>query len=750
MRQPTSGGGWQAIRYTLRKAQEVGPVRFYKAMRSNNACKTCALGMGGQLGGMTNEARRFPEVCKKSFQAMAADMQGRIEPRFFQTYSREQLKGLSPRELEYCGRIADPLIAGPGDTHYRVISWPTAYEHIAKAMGETDPQRMFLYTSGRSSNEAGLLINLLARSYGTNHISNCSYYCHQASGVGLYDSLGTGTSTVSLEDVDKCDTLFLIGGNPASNHPRLLTLLKELRKRGGRVIVINPVKEVGLVNFKVPSDIVSMFLGSEIASTYVQPTIGGDVALMVGIAKALVERGAVDQAYIENSTEGYEAVRAYVSSTAWEEIEAASGVSRAEIEGVATEYARSERAIFSWTMGITHHAHGVENVQWIVNLALMRGMIGREGAGVMPIRGHSNVQGLGSIGVTPALRQAVLERIEAIGIHPPKWAGYDTMAAMEAAGRGEMDFSLCLGGNLYGANPDSTFAGEALGKVKTVVYMSTTLNNGHAHGLGQTTLILPVLVRDEEAQSTTQESMFNYVRLSDGGPRRHEGPLSEVEVLAEIAHRVLGSDGPLDWQKLKDHDEIRKLIARVIPGFEQTETIGQTKREFSIPGRVMHESRFPREGGRAAFRSHPIPVLPSLGADQLRLMTVRSEGQFNSVVYEEKDIYRGQERRDVVLMNPRDMSRMGFVSDQPVQVTSEAGSLGPVLARPFDIAVGCALMYYPEANVLVPRAVDPRSKTPAFKSVVVAVSAARRPLRVLDQMDPEAVPASKGSLKACG
>lgn len=749
MRQPTSGGGWQAIRYTLRKAQEVGPVRFYRAMRSNNACKTCALGMGGQLGGMTNEARRFPEVCKKSFQAMAADMQGRIEQRFWATYSLDQLKGLSPRELEYCGRIADPVIAGPNDTHYRPISWEEAFTHIAGALKKTPPKRTFLYTSGRSSNEAGLLIHLLARCYGTNHISNCSYYCHQASGVGLYDSLGTGTSTVSLEDVDKCDTLFLIGGNPASNHPRLLTLLKELRKRGGRVIVINPVKEIGLVNFKVPSDIVSMFLGSEIASTYLQPTIGGDVALMVGMAKALVERGAVDQAYIDSSTEGYAAIVAYVQGVAWTEIESASGVSRAEIEGVATEYIRSERAIFSWTMGITHHAHGVENVQWIVNLALMRGMIGREGAGVMPIRGHSNVQGLGSIGVTPGIRQAALERLESIGIHPPKWAGYDTMAAMEAAGRGEMDFSLCLGGNLYGANPDSNFAGEALGKVETVVYMSTTLNNGHAHGRGKTTLILPVLVRDEEPQSTTQESMFNYVRLSDGGPRRHEGPLSEVEVLAEIAHRVLGDHGPLDWPKLKNHDEIRKLIARLIPGFEQTDTIGQTKREFSIPGRVIHEAKFPREGGRAAFRAHPIPILPVLGANQLRLMTVRSEGQFNSVVYEEKDIYRGQERRDVILMNPADIEAFGLKVDQGVVVKSEAGVMPQVLARSFDIARGCALMYYPEANILVPRAVDPRSKTPAFKSVVVTVTAGRRPLQALNQLDPEVVPATKGSLKAC-
>jgi anaerobic selenocysteine-containing dehydrogenase len=367
----------------------------------------------------------------------------------------------------------------------------------------------------------------------------------------------------------------------------------------------------------------------------------------------------------------------------------------------------------------------------------------------MPIRGHSNVQGLGSIGVSPKLRQAVLDRLESLGIHPPKWTGYDTMAAMEASGRGEMDFLLCLGGNLYGANPDSTFAGEALGKLDTVVYLSTTLNTGHAHGLGKTTLILPVLARDEEPQSTTQESMFNYVRLSDGGPRRHEGPRSEVEILADVAHRVLGEGGPLDWPKLKDHDEIRRLIARLIPGFEQTETIGQTKREFHIPGRILHEGKFPRPNGRAAFRAHPIPAAAPLAANQLRLMTVRSEGQFNSVVYEEADIYRGQERRDVILMHPDDIQRLGLAVDQRVTVSSEAGTMPPVLVRDYDIAKGCALMYYPEANALVPRAVDPRSKTPAFKSVIVTVEPTTGTVPEPEQLDASAVPATKGTLKAC-
>lgn len=721
MRKLKSGGGWQALKYSLKYSKEVGGLRMWKAMTSHNACKTCALGMGGQMGGMTNEARRFPEVCKKSFQAMASDMRGKIESRFWETYSISQLQELTPRELEMSGRLTEPVIAEPGDTHYRVISWDEAYERIAGVLKKTAPERMFLYCSGRSSNEAGFLLNLFARDFGTNHISNCSFYCHQASGVGLGDSLGTRTATVSLDDVEHCDTLFLIGGNPASNHPRMMTLLMKLRHRGGKVVVINPAKELGLQNFKVPSNVSSMLFGTDIASSYLQLSIGGDIAVLAGIAKVLVERGQIDRQYLSEFTDGCEALQSYVTGLTWDEIEQGGGVSRAEIEAVADVYAASERAIFAWTMGITHHVHGVQNVQWIVNLALLRGMIGKPGAGVMPIRGHSNVQGMGSVGVSPKLKAAALERLESIGVKMPAFEGYDTLAAMEASHRGEMEFCLCLGGNLYGANPDATYAGESLSKLDTLVYMNTTLNTGHAHGLGKTTIILPVLARDEEKQSTTQESMFNYVRLSDGGIERYAGPRSESEILAEIAYRVIPEGGPLDWQNLNDHEAIRKLIARLVPGFEQLETIGQTKREFEIPGRVLHAPKFHTPTGKASIQAHPIPVFASLADDELRLMTVRSEGQFNTVVYEEQDLYRNQERRDVILMNAEDIARMGLTLDQRVDVSNEIGTMQGILVREFDISKGAAMMYYPESNVLVSREVDPRSKTPAFKAVTVRI-----------------------------
>lgn len=753
MRQAKSGGGWQAIRYSLRTALKVGPLRFWRAMHAKNACKTCAFGMGGQLGGMRNEAGSFPEVCKKSMQAMAADMRGRIEPRLFETYSIEQFQGFSPREMEAFGRLVDPVVARPGDSHFRPISWDDALDLVAARLEGTEPQRAFFYASGRSSSEAGFLLQLFARAYGTNHVNNCSYYCHQASGAGLRDSIGSPTGTIDLDDLEKCDLFFLIGGNPASNHPRLMTMLMKLRRRGGRVIVVNPARETGLVNFRVPSNVKSMLFGDQIASLYLQPTIGGDIALFVGIAKRLIELGAVERAYIDAFTEGFSELRAYAENLSWSEIEKASGLKRDDVEAVADEYARSNRTIFSWAMGITHHEHGTENVQWIANLALMRGMVGKEGAGLMPIRGHSNVQGMGSVGVTPAMTKAAVEGLQSLGYQAPAFQGYDTMAAMLAAGRGEMAFGLCLGGNLFGANPDAAFSARALGNLETLVYLSTSLNTGHAHGLGKTTLILPVQARDEESQSTTQESMFSYVRLSDGGPQRFEGPRSETSILAAIANRALadgddGGDGGLHWDKLGDHDEIRRLIALLVPNLKAIESIGSTKREFSIPGRILHEPKFATPTGRAAFRAHPLPEQASLGVMQLRLMTIRSEGQFNTVVYDEQDTYRGQERRDVILMNPADISRLGLTPDEAVTVRSETGGMRNILVREFAIARGCAAMYYPEANALVSKEVDPRSKTPAFKSVVVTLERSGG-AGVVRRSEVASASVERGSMKAC-
>ncbi len=717
-----AGGGWKAIFYSLRLARRVGPFKMWAAMRSKNACKTCAVGMGGQLGGMVNEAGYFPEVCKKSFQAMASDLQGGIRPDFWQKFSIHQLRAMTPRQLEYSGRITEPVYLAPGAEHYEPISWDAALDKLASQLQSAGPQRSFFYASGRSSNEAGFLLQMLARLFGTNYVNNCSYYCHQASGVGLGMSIGTGAGTVRLEDLSSADLYILIGANPSSNHPRLMKELMHLRRRGGKVIVINPLKELGLQKFRVPSDVRSLLFGTEIASDYIQPHIGGDLALLSGVAKQMLEQSSYDKNFVEQHTEGFSQFVEHVTAMTWDEIVAKSGVDRATINRLTEQYVAAKNVVIGWCMGITHHLHGTNSVQMIANVALLRGMVGRRGAGLMPIRGHSNVQGLGTVGVAPALKQALLERFEQrLGVPVPKSPGYDTMACMAAAQRGEMDTALCLGGNLYGSNPDSKYALEAFGKLKSVVYLSTTLNTGHAWGTANETLILPVLPRDEEPQVTTQESMFSFVRVSDGGEARFNGPRSEVSILAALGRKLLAGNQTLDWQKLESHSAIRDLIAELIPGYESLKGIETSKQEFHVPGRAIDNYQFPTPTGRAKFFAVPMPQTPELASQQLRLMTLRSEGQFNSVVYDEEDIYRGQERRDVILMNRDDMRRMGLKVDDKVHIRSDCGQMRYILVREFDIRSGNAAMYYPESNILVPHAVDPLSKTPAFKSVVVSI-----------------------------
>jgi molybdopterin-dependent oxidoreductase alpha subunit len=750
-----SGGGWPAIRYTLRKARQAGGLlKFWRAMRSKNACKTCALGMGGQRGGMVNELGRFPEVCKKSMQAMVADMQGAIRSEFWQRYAPRDLQQFTPRELESSGRLVEPVVYTRETGRYTPITWDDALNRIIVKLRATPANETFWYFSGRSSNEAGFLLQLFARLYGTNNVNNCSYYCHQASGVGLVSVTGGATSTIQLEDLELADAVFVIGGNPASNHPRLMRTLLDLRRRGGQVIVINPLVETGLVRFNVPSDVRSLLFGSEIASLYVQPHIGGDLSLLTGVAKRVVELNAHDEAYLNNHCQGWPELRTRLADVSWEEIVAKSGVGRANIEKLASAYAASKNAVFCWTMGITHHAHGVQNVQAIANLALLRGMVGRPGCGLLPIRGHSNVQGIGSMGVMPKLRDAIFDRLQNhFGVQLPTTPGRDTMACMDGAANGELKVGFCLGGNLYGSNPDATFAAQSLANLDQIVYLNTTLNTGHAFGLARETIILPVSARDEEPQATTQESMFNFIRLSDGGPKRHAGTRTEVEVIASIAGGVAASTAPgsaggsassvsndshsasaalepgqspgltvLDWGLLRSTSNIRQAIARIVPGFEQLAEIDRTKHEFQIGGRTFHTPQFPTSDGRARLHTHDLPELQGTGPNEIRLMTIRSEGQFNTVVYEDEDVYRGVDRRDVILLHPDDLQRLNLRNSQRVSVCGPAGSMANILAVAFPaIKSGNAAMYYPECNVLVSRELDPLSRTPAFKCVVVNV-----------------------------
>ncbi|HIO89667.1 MAG TPA: FdhF/YdeP family oxidoreductase [Candidatus Marinimicrobia bacterium] len=713
--------GFGSIGYSLKVGKEVGFRKFFKSATSKNTCKTCAYGMGGQKGGMRNEAGNYIEVCKKSLQAQLTDIQPAI-PEELLTLPLSDLRQKLPRELERLGRLNSPLLKTPEHNHFLTVTWDEALSRISERLKLLSPHRTFFYSSGRSSNEAAFLLQIFARVFGTNNVNNCSYYCHQASGVGLAKTIGSGTASVVLDDVKHTEMIWLIGANPSSNHPRFMKELLQCRRRGGKVIVINPLKEPGLVKFRVPSDWRAMILGDcEIASKYIQPNIGGDISLLKGVAKAVVERSWVNDEFVANYTDRFEEFQQELETVSWKEISDSSGVERKIIEELAEQYVKAEKVIFSWAMGITHHEFGVGNVQSIVNLALLRGMIGKPHAGLLPLRGHSNVQGLGSMGVTPALKSSVMEKLELeLGVVMPEAPGMDTMQCMQSALNGNIDLAFLQGGNLYSANPDSRFAEQSLNNIPFKVFLTTTLNKTHVTATEGECIILPVAARDEEKQPTTQESMFNFVRMSDGGIVRLDNVRSESDIIAEIAHSVLG-DHPVDWLRFKEHGHIREAIAKTIPGFEKIGAIDKTKEEFQIGGRTFHDPLFATENGRAKFSTVSIPDLKR-EEGEFTLSSVRSEGQFNTIIYEEEDVFRGTDDRWIVMMSGDDMTSIGVQENGHVHIKNQTGQMNEVKVKAFDIPKGNVAAFFPEANVLIPNLVDDQSKTPGFKSVAVRIT----------------------------
>lgn len=717
------GGGAKKILYTLKTVGRMGLLNSAKALNSKNACKACGLGMGGQRGGMTDEMGEFPSVCNKSIQAQSTDIQPPIPDAVF-AHSLADFRELSGHQLEHLGRLNTPLHKAANSDRYEPISWEQALTMAASRFAATHSERSFFYSSGRSSNEAGFVLQLLARLYGTNNVNNCSYYCHQATGVGLDNSIGTGTATVELEDLNHCDLIFVIGANPASNHPRFIYKLKACTERGGEVIVINPAKEAGLVRFAVPKSAKSLIAGgSTIATQYLQPRIGSDLALLQGLAKALLETDQIDREFIAAHTENFAAWCSDLTATPWQAITASCGIEQGEIERVAAVYAKAQNAVFAWGMGITHHKNGVDNVEAIANLALLRGMIGKRHAGLLPLRGHSNVQGIGTIGVKPLLSSDVIARIEsAFALTLPTAKGMDTLACLEAAASGNIDAALVMGGNLYEATPNSGWAEEAFARIPFKLFLTTTLNRGHFYGHDNSeALVLPVTARDEEWQPTSQESMFNYVRLSDGGIKRLSNPRPEVSVLCAIARQLL-PHSPVDFAAFESHTKIREAIAATVPGMEQLADIDVAKQEFHIRNRIMHTPVFKTASGKGRFCVHSLPSQNAEAAQYpFTLASIRSEGQFNSIIYEEKDSYRGTEHRQTILMNRDDLKKLGLQEGDKTTLRSPWGEMPDVTVKPYDLPPGNILAYYPEANVLIGTERDPRSQTPAFKSVAVAV-----------------------------
>ncbi|MDB5461311.1 MAG: oxidoreductase alpha (molybdopterin) subunit, partial [Caulobacteraceae bacterium] len=689
------------------------------------------------------------EFCENGAKAVAWEATAkRATPEFFGAHTVSELWTWADFDLENEGRLTHPLAYDIQTDRYVAIGWDEAFARIGAALRALPDVNMAeFYTSGRASNEAAFLYQLLGREFGTNNFPDCSNMCHEASSVGLPEAIGVGKGTVTLDDFDHCDAIFCIGHNPGTNHPRMLTTLREASKRGAPIIVFNPLKERGLERFAAPQDPVEMAtLGSTpIASSYYQPRVGGDVAVLKGMMKALVaadaaalaagREGVLDRQFIAEHTTGLEPLLADLEATAWDAIEAMSGLSRADIEAAADVYAQAKNVIICYGMGITQHRHGTSNVQQIANLLLLRGNIGREGAGICPLRGHSNVQGDRTVGITETPTAAFLDRLQSVfGFEPPRAKGHNAVEAVQAICEGRSKALISLGGNLAVAmsDPEVVFAG--MRKLDLAVHIATKLNRSHLL-TAQQSFILPCLgrteldVQAEGGQSVTVEDSMSMVHASRGGLKpASEHLLSEPAIVAGLAQATL-PDSQVDWAYLvADYARIRDQIEAVFPDFagfnEKIKTPGGFR--LHVPA---SEREWRTPSGKANFL-----VVPGLSedaavtrADVLTLTTVRSHDQYNTTIYSLNDRYRGiTGRRDVVFVNEKDLTDRGLRHGDLIELEAvfDDGRAEPrrvyggLTAVAHDIAPGSIAAYYPEANVLVSLAdFDLRSGTPSYKSI---------------------------------
>lgn len=741
----SSAGGPGAVTSSLRHAlRELGPVRGARLLLRVNQqegfdCPGCAWPE-------PRGHRALAEFCENGAKAVAEEgTRARATPELFARHSVAELSGWSDLELGRAGRLTHPMVLRPGATHYAPLPWDEAFALVAEELQAlASPDEAVFYTSGRTSNEAAFLYQLFARAFGTNNLPDCSNLCHESSGTGLGETLGVGKGTVQLEDFARAQAIVVMGQNPGTNHPRMLAALQDAARAGAAIVSVNPLREAGLVAFRHPQE-VSGWLGrgTPLAKQFLQVRINGDVALLQATAKALLEREArapgtvVDRAFVEAHTDGFEAWAAHVGALAWEPLLAGAGVARGEVEELADLLARSERIIFCWAMGLTQHENAVSNVQEIVNLLLLRGAIGKPGAGACPVRGHSNVQGDRTMGIWEKPRPAFLDALEReFGFPPPRAHGLDVVGALRALEDGRARVLFALGGNLLSAAPDTERTARALRRARLTAHASTKLNRSHLV-TGRTALILPVLGRTERdlqpggPQLVSTENSMGVVassqgRLAPASPHL----LSEPRLVARLAEAALGARSPIPWGALADdYDRLRERIERVVPGFER---FNQRLREpggFVLPN-AARERTFRTATGKARFTVHHAPRW-ELAEGQLLLMTIRSHDQYNTTLYGLDDRYRGiRGGRRVVLVHPDDLRARGLEAGQPVDLTSwfrgEARTARRFTTVPYDLPRGCAAAYFPEANALVPLdAVAHKSNTPASKSVIITLAAAR-------------------------
>ena len=684
------------------------------------------------------EHRTTFEFCENGAKAVADEaMKANVSPTFFSRYSIQELAEMSDYELNMQGRIASPVVLREGESHYAPISWDEAFKMISTSLKATEsPDRAVFYTSGRTSNEAAFLYQAFVRAYGTNNLPDCSNMCHESSGKGLGQTIGIGKGTVSLDDFNHADVIMVIGQNPGTNHPRMLTALRDAKHRGSTIIHVNPLAEAGLNRFKHPQDYMKgQMKTTTLADLHLQVKIGGDAALMKGLIKCQLEHDAIDREFIHTKTEGYDAMVAAAQETTWAQIVADSGLSEQEIREAGHLLASSNATIACWAMGLTQHRNGVAVIQEVVNLLLMNGHVGRKGAGFCPVRGHSNVQGDRTVGIWEAPSAAFLKQLEmGLGFSVPTHHGYDVVHAIQAMLDGAVDVFICMGGNFLSATPDTDLTAQALRKVGLTVQVSTKLNRSHLV-TGRNALILPCLGRTERdvqasgEQFVTVENSMGTVHRSTGGLQPASADLrSEPSIIASIAEMTLGT-AQLEWSSLvEDYDRIRDLMEASLKGFENYNERVRQPNGFSLPNPPRDEQMFDTPSGKAAFTSHDLPNV-RIAKDHYVLMTLRSHDQYNTTIYGLHDRYRGVHgRRRVLFMNANDMTERGWKSRQRVSITShfngETRHASDWMLIPYDIPSGNLAAYFPEANCLVPlHSTADVSNTPTSKWIVCSLSA---------------------------
>jgi molybdopterin-dependent oxidoreductase alpha subunit len=698
------------------------------------------------------EERTLAEFCESGAKAMADEgTKQRADANFFAKYSVAELSEKSDYWLNSQGRISQPFILREGKDHYQPITWEDAFALIAAELNSlASPDEAIFYTSGRTANETAFLYQLFVRQFGTNNMPDCSNMCHESTSVALAESIGLGKATVRLEDFKKTDLIMIIGQNPGTNAPRMMSSLQEAKRAGAKMVTINPLPEAGLMGFvnpnpqhypnplKFPVELLGN-IPTQFSDLHLPVRIGGDMAILKGIMKSLLERekqapGTVfDQEFIKEHTSGYEELIAGLDTVAWDEIETEGGISKTELENAAEMFVTAERIITCWAMGVTQHKHSVAIIQDIVNLHLLLGQIGKEGAGLCPVRGHSNVQGDRTMGVWHKMHDKFRENLEKeFNFQTPEKDGFDVVASIKAMHEGQAKFYFSMGGNLLSAVSDTEYATVAFQNCRLNVQVLTKLNRTAVAGGGRS-LLLPCLGRSEidmqqggQQFVSTESTMLHVVRSQGILKPASEHLRSEPWIVAKMAQAVLGDRSTVDWDDLiENYDNIRDAISRVVPGHENYNAKVRQSNGFFLPSKPR-QKQFPTASGKAVFTFNPLPEF-EIAEGRLLLTSIRSHDQFNTTIYGFGDRYRGiHGSRRVILMNPTDIKARVFQAGQVVDITSHYGdetrTAKSFIVVPYPIPKGCVATYFPEANPLVP--IDSKaekSHTPTSKSIIVSL-----------------------------